>query len=221
MRCAWVVLLEMACQPGTHLAVETVEAVLERFADRYPSALHAPDRCALQFLVDADGPDRALAAGVALWGPAADAVGFPPADLVRAEVKTPAELDAEYDGETGPLVCHVPADERSTAIAYEATRRLARSRSAREASSVLAALVRHLGGAIVPPRPGDARTLDIDLSLGVGPPMVPAADPYSVTRLCLEEILPAAAEDARRIVELLQEAAGTVAVADVEAFEAF
>src|SRR5947199_8578302 len=71
MRCAWVVVLEMACQPGAHLTVETVEALLDRFADRYPSALHAPDRCALQLLIDADGPDEALAAGVALWAPAA------------------------------------------------------------------------------------------------------------------------------------------------------
>ena len=207
--CAWVVLLEVACQPGTHLAVETVEALLGRFADRYPSALHAPDRCALQFLVEADGPAQALADGVALWSPVADAVGFPAAEVVRAEVKTPADLDAEYDEEEiGPLVCRVPADERTTATAYEATRRLLRSRTPREASSVLAALVRQLGGTIVPPRPGDERTLDVDLSLGAGPPMVPAVDPYSVARLCLEEVLPAAAADARRVVKLLQDAAG-------------
>ena len=215
MRCAWVVVLEMACQPGAHLTVETVEALLDRFADRYPSALHAPDRCALQFLVEADGPAQALAAGVALWAPAADGVGFPVGEVVRAEVKTPAELDAEYGDDDRTWVSHVPADERATALAYDATRRLLRARSPREAASVLSALVRQLGGTILPPRPGDPRTMDIDLSLGEGPPMVPAADPYSVARLCLEEVLPAAAEDARRIVRLLR-SASAVPVADLD-----
>jgi hypothetical protein len=48
--------------------------------------------------------------------------------------------------------------------------------------------------------------------------MVPAADPYSVARLCLEEVLPAAAEDAQRIVRLLR-AAGVpspVSAADLD-----
>jgi hypothetical protein len=94
--CAWVILVELACQPGTNLTVDAVEGVLERLADRHPAALHAPDRCALQFLVHADSAVQALAVGVALWESAALAAGFPPADLVRAEVKTPAELDAEY-----------------------------------------------------------------------------------------------------------------------------
>jgi hypothetical protein len=168
-------------------------------------------------VVDADGPDRALAAAVALLGPAADAVGFPPAQLVRAEVKTPAELEAEYD-EEDLSPSHVPADEQATALAYQATRRLVSARSPREASSVLSALVRQLGGTILAPRPDDPRTMAIDLSLGEGPPMVPAADPYSVARLCLEEVLPAAAEDAQRIVRLLR-AAGVpspVSAADLD-----
>ena len=46
MRCDWVLLLEVACLPGARLPVETVEALLRRLAERYPSALHAPDRCA-------------------------------------------------------------------------------------------------------------------------------------------------------------------------------
>ena len=47
--------------------------------------------------------------------------------------------------------------------------------------------------------------------------MVPAAEPYSVARLCLEEVVPAAAEDARRVVKLLAEAAGRAVVPDFEA----
>ncbi|MBV8984630.1 MAG: hypothetical protein JO248_09350 [Acidimicrobiia bacterium] len=202
MRRCWVVLLEV--QTTDQLELEAVEGVLANLADRYPSALYSTDRCAVQFLVeDADGPDAALADGVAIWRAAARQ--FPEGDLVRAEVKTPAELAAEYHEDPDGSV-PVPADQRALAAAYEATRRLLRSSSPREAVSVLSALVRQLGGTTVRPRPGDERILDCDLSLGAGEPMVAAADPYSIARLDLEEVLPAATEDARRIVNLLRAA---------------
>lgn len=200
MRRSWVVLLEV----DADAQVEEVKAVLAHLGDRYPSALHAVDRCAVQFLVDADGPDTALVDGLALWRVAARAAGFPDADVVRAEVKTPAELAAEYADVGGPV--SVPADERALASAYDATRRLLRSTTPREAMSVLFALVRQLGGTVVPPQPGDPRTIDCDLSLGEGSPSVAAAEPYSVARLDLEEVLPAAVEDARRVVQLLRAA---------------
>ena len=96
MRRCWVVLLEV--QARAEVRSENVEAVLAALGDRFPSALHAPDRCALQFLVeDADGPDDALVEGVAEWRRAARAARFPDGDVVRAEVKTPEELMAEYD----------------------------------------------------------------------------------------------------------------------------
>jgi hypothetical protein len=92
----WVVLLEV--QTRAEVAHETVEAALGALGDRYPSALHAPDRCAVQFVVeDVDGPDAALVDGVAAWRRAVRAVGFPHGELLRAEVKTPAELVAEFD----------------------------------------------------------------------------------------------------------------------------
>ena len=78
------------------------------------------------------------------------------------------------------------------------TRRLLRATTPREAVSAVSALVRQLGGTIVRPRHGDARVLDVDLSLGTGEPMAVAVEPYSVARLCLEEVLPAALSDARR-----------------------
>lgn len=202
VRRCWVVLLEI--QTDEQLELETVEGVLANLADRYPSALYSQDRCAVQFLVDdADGPAAALADGVAVWRAAARE--FPAGDLVRAEVKTPAELAAEYNENPDGSV-QIPADQRALASAYEATRRLLRSSSPREAVSVLSALVRQLGGTIVRPNPDDERILDCDLSLGVGEPMVAAVDPYSIARLDLEEVLPAAAEDARRVVNLLRAA---------------
>jgi hypothetical protein len=219
MRRDWVVLLEVACDSGPELELETVEALLAKLADRYPSALYAPDRCAIQFLVREDGPDGGLAAGVALWREAAREVAFPDGDLVRAEVKTPAELVAEYEHADDPSPSlHAPADEDALAAAYESTRRLLRVGTPREAVSVLTALVRRLGGTALSPRPSDPRTMDLDLSLGEGDPMVPAAEPFSVSRLCLEEVLPAAVDDARRIVVLLRAASssGGVALADFD-----
>src|SRR5947208_14279289 len=97
MKRDWVVLLEVSCVSAPDLELETVEALLAKLADRHPSARYAPDRCAVQFLVQEDGPDRGLAAGVALWRQAAREVAFPDGDLVRAEIKTPAELVAEYE----------------------------------------------------------------------------------------------------------------------------
>jgi hypothetical protein len=216
MKRSWVVLLEVACDEGQRLEVEAVEALLARLADRYPSALHAPDRYAVQFLVEAGGPDAALSAGVSLWRDAARAVGFPDDGVVRAEVKTPAELEAECSHEEhGPSGC---ADERALAAAYEATRRLLRASTPRQVVSVLGALVCQLGGTLLSPRRGDPRVLQIELSLGFGEPMVAAAEPYSIDRLCLEEVLPAVAEDARRVVSLLVAAAegNDVALADFD-----
>ena len=211
----WVVLLEVACAESGPLAVATLEALLGRLADRHPSALQAPDRYALQFLVDGPDPERALAEGVALWRQAARDVGFADDGVVRAEVKTPAELEAECSHtEHGPVGC---ADERALAAAYEATRRLLRSSTPREVVSVLGALVRQLGGTLLAPRPGDPRLLDVDLSFGVGEPMVAAAEPYSIDRLCLEEVLPAVVEDARRVVGLLLAASAPDEIAIAEA----
>jgi hypothetical protein len=202
---SWIVLLE-ATFSGPDLELEQVEALLARLADNYPSALYAPDRCAVQFLVGGGEPHDALAQGIGLWRDAVRNVRFPDGELVRAEVKTPAELAAE------------PADEQALALAHETTRKLLRVTSSREAVSVLQALVRKLGGTVLAQDPSDPRTLDVDLSLGEGEPIVPAADPYSVARLCLEEVVPDAVEDARRVVALLRgastTAAGGVAYAD-------
>jgi hypothetical protein len=200
------VVLESAFPSGRELELEHVEALLARLADRYPSALYAPDRCAVQFLVAGTGPDDALAAGIALWRDAARAARFPEGDLVRTEVKTPAELASEYEHPDPGVPAPAPADEQALAAAYDATRKLLRVTSQREAVSVLQALVRKLGGTVLPARPGDPRALDLDLSLGEGEPLMPAADPYSVARLCLEEVMPHAVEDAQLVTALLRAA---------------
>ena len=57
--------------------------------------------------------------------------------------------------------------------------------------------------------------------LGEGEQITAAAEPYSVARLCLEEVVPDAVEDARRVVDLLRAAASAhastgVTYADVD-----
>jgi hypothetical protein len=212
----WIVVLESAYPSGRELELEHVEALLAKLADRYPSALYAPDRCAVQFVVGGIGPDDALSAGIALWRDAVRSTRFPEGELVRTEVKTPAELASEYEHpDTVPTPG--PADEQALASAYEATRKLLRVTSEREAVSVLQALVRKLGGTVLPARPGDPRILDLDVSLGEGAPMMPAADPYSVARLCLEEVMPDAVEDALLVTSLLRAATPTEALAPSDA----
>src|SRR5438270_11303608 len=142
MATAWVVLLEVTCLPGRHLMVEAVEALLGRLGDHFPSALHASDRCAVQFLVEAAGPDQAVTVGLEVYRSAAQAAAFGATEIVRAEVKTPAELDAEYDEDAPGLLSHVPADARATTVAYLTTRRLLQARTPREVASVVQALVR-------------------------------------------------------------------------------
>ena len=215
---AWVVVLEATCDKGSQVDAERLEALVARLGDRYPSALYAPDRSVVQFLMKGAEPDVCLHAAVAIWRRAAEAVGFRIGELVRAEVKTLAELVAEYEHLEPPAPAATsPADEQALAAAYEATRRLLRATTPREAVSAVSALVRQLGGTIVRPRHGDARVLDVDLSLGTGEPMAVAVEPYSVARLCLEEVLPAALSDARRVVVLLAgSTSGPEALAEVD-----
>ena len=199
----WVVLLEVGCKADVGL--EMVESLLAKLADRYPSALYAPERYAVQFVVQGDGPDTALRNGIGVWRRVVRQVRMPCGDLVRAEVKTPAELVAEYEqADDAPPAPPLPAaDEATTGAAYESTRRFIQARSPREVVSVLWALIRALGGTVIPLCPQDPRVIDLDVSLGMGEAMAAACEPFSVARLCLEEVLPAAVEDASRMVGLL------------------
>jgi hypothetical protein len=206
----WFVLVEVARGAGgPALDLETVECLLAKLADCYPSALYAPDRCAVQFVLEAIGPDDALSSGLVMWRRAMRDTGLPGWEVVRAEIKTPAELEAEYEGgDPAPTQSVVPVDEDALVAAYDATRRLLHIRQPRDAASVLISLVRRLGGTVLPPRASDPRTMPFDISLGETDPMVPAAELLSIPRLRLEEVLPAVVEDARRMVALLRAPAG-------------
>ena len=65
-------------------------------------------------------------------------------------------------------------------------------------------LLKRLGGSTIPARQADNRALPIDLSFGDGEPILPVAEPLSLARMHLEQVLPGLVEDARRAVQLLR-----------------
>jgi DNA-binding transcriptional MerR regulator len=97
-----------------------------------------------------------------------------------------------------------PPDWDVLQATHEATRALLYITSVRDASDILVAVVQRLGGATLPARQADSSALPIDLSFGEGEPIVPVAEPLSMARLRLEQVLPGLVEDARRAVQLLR-----------------
>jgi DNA-binding transcriptional MerR regulator len=87
---------------------------------------------------------------------------------------------------------------------HQATRALLYITSAQEATEILAAAVQRLGGATIPAGQADSWALPIDLSFGDGEPILPVAEPLSLARMQLEQVLPGLIEDARRAVQLLR-----------------
>jgi DNA-binding transcriptional MerR regulator len=87
---------------------------------------------------------------------------------------------------------------------HQATRELLYITSAQEATEILAAAVQRLGGSTIPASQADSWALPIDLSFGDGEPILPVAEPLSLARMLLEQVLPGLVEDARRAVQLLR-----------------
>jgi DNA-binding transcriptional MerR regulator len=87
---------------------------------------------------------------------------------------------------------------------HQATRGLLYITSVREATEILIAAVHRLGGSTVPAGQADGWALPIDLSFGDGEPILPVAEPFTLARMHLEQVLPGLVEDARRAVQLLR-----------------
>jgi DNA-binding transcriptional MerR regulator len=130
-----------------------------------------------------------------------------------------AEASAEplaASGSSGTSVRAAPVRQRrQTAAAgqpdrevletvHQATRGLLYITSAQEATEILAAAVHRLGGSTIPAGQADSWALPIDLSFGDGEPILPVAEPLSLARMQLEQVLPGLVEDARRAVQLLR-----------------
>lgn len=96
----WVVLIEAADNQSTgRVTYESVQRLLGELASHRPSGLYAPDRYAVQLVVQTARPTNALNQAVRAWEEAVGSCGLPPWPLVRAEVKTLAELESEIHAE--------------------------------------------------------------------------------------------------------------------------
>jgi hypothetical protein len=205
----WVVLLEAAPgeSAGAALELTALEDFLGALADCGPSALYAADRYAVQLALAGPDPHGVLGEGVRRWRAAVTEAGLPPWELVRAEVKTVAEHEAENRAERPPVLpsaMTVTVDAEALEAAYRATRALVGAETVQDIRVILATLVYSLGGAVVPSSRPDPDAVPVDLGFGEPDPMVAVADSYSIARLRLEELLPLVMEDARAMVARLR-----------------
>jgi diguanylate cyclase (GGDEF)-like protein len=72
-----------------------------------------------------------------------------------------------------------------------------------DAAALASELVTDLGGLIVRARDGGNAAVPLDVSFGVGEPVLPLAPPTSVARMLLERHLPVFVRDAQRAIELI------------------
>jgi hypothetical protein len=200
MRKEWVVVLEVLAAGDAGVPPADLERLLDCLAEHYPSALHADDRYALQMVVGATCPDEALGDALHLWRRALHCCDLATRPVVRAEVKTPAELAAEYEADQGfGFTATEQIDGAATLAAYRAARRLLAASLPAEVTAVLIDFVHDLGGDVVPAETRSADAIPIDVSLGYGPPVTAVARD-GVARRRLEELLPVLVEDARTTV---------------------
>jgi hypothetical protein len=184
-------------RPDGDVGPPDLERLLGCLAEHYPSALHAEDRYALQLVVQGPAPDEALADALHLWRRALRCCGLPAWTVVRAEVKTPAELAAEYDAEDHPAFgAGVEVDGKAILAAYRAVRRVVVASLPAEITAAVLDFVHDLGGAVVPAETRSVDAIPVDVSLGHGPPLTAVASD-DVARRRLEELLPVLVEDAR------------------------
>jgi hypothetical protein len=99
----------------------------------------------------------------------------------------------------------VDEDGDAAAVQLAATRALLAAATPEEVASIVATLVRDLGGGLLPARL-DARgvALPLDVSLGLSEPKLAWAEPVSVAAMRLESVLPLFVEDARVALSRLQ-----------------
>ena len=105
-----------------------------------------------------------------------------------------------------PPVPAGPFTEETMRAALAAARTLLRSTRPKEAAAALMRFVEEAGGSVVPAAEAGTgpEVIPIDLAFGTGPPVAAVADPLSVERLQLEQMLPTLAEDARHVVMQLR-----------------
>ena len=98
-----------------------------------------------------------------------------------------------------------PAADAALSAVLDATRALLRIEAPAAVAAIARDLVETLGGRVIPAAdttPEEA--IPVDVSFGVGAPVLPAAPPAGVARMLLERHLPAFVRDAQRALELLE-----------------
>lgn len=106
----WVVLLEVADTRATGgITYESVLRLLHQLDRYHASGLWAPDRYAVQVVIQKEHPATAMDAAVTMWEEACTAVDLPGWELVRAECKTVGELQAELAAEAELMGTVCPA----------------------------------------------------------------------------------------------------------------
>lgn len=96
-------------------------------------------------------------------------------------------------------------DPKALVAQLAATQALLRAESGVEVSDVVSTLVHDLGGTLVPARFADPTSaLAVDVSLGVGEPMLPFADPVSVAAMRISAVVPEFLEMARLVLSRIQ-----------------
>jgi diguanylate cyclase (GGDEF)-like protein/PAS domain S-box-containing protein len=99
-------------------------------------------------------------------------------------------------------------DEPTLAAAFRATRALLGVVCAEHAVGIAIDLIRDLGGRTAPARAAGPYALDIDLSLGEGERLLPVAEPLSVVRERIEQVLPSFLADAEAVLAGLPDGGG-------------
>ena len=197
----WAVVVECASPGSPPLDLVVIDRLVEHLARWRATALHSPDRYALQVVVDAEDPLSALNSASEVHENAIRALNMPNWHVVRVEAMTVAELarGREFPSSMPPLL-----PKRVWEICpnfairmYDVGRELIRAGTIAEIHSVLARFVADSGGWIVEAGEGTDSVLPGDFSLDEELVLRPAAEPMSSSRLLLEEALPTLIADAR------------------------
>ena len=125
------------------------------------------------------------------------------AETGSSHPRRPAAAESIGDGDCADEHPLVPLGaDVALSVVLNATRALLWIETAADASAVARDLVEDLGGVTVAALASTGDALPVDLSFGVGEPVLPAAPRSSVARMLLERHLPIFVRDAQRALEL-------------------
>jgi diguanylate cyclase (GGDEF)-like protein len=125
------------------------------------------------------------------------------AETGSSHPRRPAAAESIGDGDCADEHPLVPLGaDVALSVVLNATRALLWIETAADASAVARELVEDLGGVTVAALASTDDALPVDLSFGVGEPVLPAAPRSSVARMLLERHLPIFVRDAQRALEL-------------------